>query len=192
MSSSKLIRLGGLASVLGGLLWILIWYMRLFLDPSDRAVRRLHEGQYEYLIFIPSILFMAGLAAVHVLQAQRSRQLGKRGLILLLVALALMAVGVVVESGIFAIGILLLIIGLIPFGLATLRAQVLPRWSRPLPLITSVVLLASGIISLLFNPHRDPFIEMFLATLFGIPWILLGYAVWSQTDLKIGEHEDTP
>lgn len=121
---------------------------RIFLDLSDRAARRLHEGKYEWLLSIPCILFMAGLLAFHARQVNRTGRSGKAGFIVSLVALALMAVGVVIESGLLLLGVLALILGLTAFGMATIRAKVSPGWSRFLPLPIPLVLLVGLLLGL--------------------------------------------
>jgi len=159
--------------------------MRLFQDLSDRAAGRLHEGKYEWLLFIPCILFMAGLLAFHARQANRTGQSGKAGLILSLVALALMAVGAVYESGLLLLGVLALILGLTAFGIATIRARVWPRWSRPLALLVGLTLLLAPV--LLFIVGRGTGareVELIISCLFSLGWILLGYALWSD---KVGQ-----
>ena len=177
MPPAKLTKWSGIATMLGGVLWGMIWYMRLFVDLSGRAARRFHEGEYEWLLSIPCILFMAGLFAFHARQANRTGQSGKAGFVLSLVALALMAVGVVFESGLLLLGVFALILGLTAFGVATIRAKVWPRWSRALPLLIPVVLLVALLLAFLVGRVRE--VELILSSLFGLGWILLGYALWS-------------
>jgi len=141
----------------------------------------LHEGKYEWLLSIPCILFMAGLFAFHARQANRTGRSGKAGFVLSLVALALMAVGVVVESGLLLLGVLALILGLTGFGIATIRAKVWPGWSRFLPLPIPLVLLVGLLLGLLAGRGtgaREA--ELILSSLFGLAWLLLGYALWSD------------
>ena len=181
MPPEKPTKWSGIATMLGGVLWAMIWYMRLFVDLSDRAARRFHEGKYEWLLSIPCILFMAGLFAFHARQANRTGQSGKAGFVLSLVALALMAVGVVFESGLLLLGVLALILGLTAFGIATMRAKVWPSWSRPLPLLVALILLLAPVLLFLVGRGTGAReVELTLSSLFGLAWILLGYALWSD------------
>ena len=181
MPPEKPTKCSGIATMLGGVLWAIIWYMRLFVDLSDRAARRFHEGKYEWLLAIPCIVFIGGLFAFHARQANRTGQSGKAGFVLSLVALALMAVGVVFESGLLLLGVLALILGLTAFGIATIRAKIWPGWSRFLPLLIPVVLLVALLLAFLVGRGTGAReVELILSCLFGLGWILLGYALWSD------------
>lgn len=83
-------------------------------------------------------------------------------------------------------GILICHLGLIPFGIATLRAAAPPQWSRPVPLLGALLgplIMASR---LPFSPLLglgDPVGYLLLwsgPAVFGLVWVLLGYALWSE------------
>ena len=66
------------------------------------------------------------------------------------------------------LGFAFLVLGLVLFGIATLRARVLPRWSRPLPLFMALSLTGSMPTLGILPP----------AQLFGYGWVLFGLALW--------------
>ena len=74
------------------------------------------------------------------------------------------------------VGFLVVPIGFILLGVATLRAKVLPGWRRALPLIIGLMI-TSGML-LAFGIGEAGLVISFLS--FGLGWIVLGYALWSD------------
>lgn len=80
------------------------------------------------------------------------------------------------------------------FGVGTLRAAALPRWSRGIPLILGFLLIPGFILTfpglILSFEFADAIGAFGLAGLFthitqGLGWILLGYVLWSEKDSSV-------
>ena len=177
----------------GGVLWIVSWTCNAFTADGTRAVMGLSERGWRTLLNPVLLFFMAGLAGLYVKQAGR---MGKAGLIIGEVGLMVTIVGNVVEFWVlgpadhrgwhlFLTGLVILGIGSLLFGLAALRAGRLPRLGIWLLLLWFPMVLL-GLLS------RTLGLPRFIATLgaglgfvfffvfFGLSWILLGYALWSE------------
>ncbi len=63
-----------------------------------------------------------------------------------------------------------MVIGLALVGIAALRMEVLPRWAAVLLVIGSLGMLG-------FN---DQNVQVLMAIPFGIGWLAVGYALWSE------------
>ena len=193
MTPAPLIRWSGLAAMLGGALWIALWFILRSTWSADLLT--LTYEDYNRLMPIPLLLLMSGLAGLYARQGGRSGKLGTAGAVVAFIGLVMLLAGSVVEFwigggirhgnesisqsgwGIFLLGFPVLAVGMLLFGIAALRAKVLPGWRRPLPLIiglmiTSGMLLAFGIIG-----EAGLAISVFS---FGLGWIVLGYGLWSD------------
>ncbi len=192
MSLSDLIRWGRPAAILGGALWTIDWI--LFISGhgpthinEGREVLSLDPDTWDQLSVIPLALIAFGLAALHSRQAARAGWPGKSGYAVSLVGLALWAVANLLRlpPG----GILVFVIGMALFGVGTLRAGALPRWSRGIPLILGVLLVPGFVLTfprlVLSFELADAIGAFGLAGLFthivqGLGWVLLGYVLWSE------------
>ena len=85
--------------------------------------------------------------------------------------------------------IIILAIGMVLFGVATLSAKVLPLWSRSIPLVLRVLLIPGFFLTfpgfvLDFPPfnsvHAFGLSGYFTFIAQGLGWVLLGYALWSE------------
>ena len=201
MHSAKLIRWSGLLAVLGGVLWTATLVLVAFTADGSRDVFGFSERGWRTLLQNPAMLFfMAGLIGFHAKQAGRSGSLGKSGFVVCLLALGMMLLGTITEYWVFelfygtqhpgwamtGVGFLLLPIGLLLFGIGTLKARVFSGWRRPVPFgfgLILALLILSGVALMLLSGSRSR--EGFLgALLFSISagWALLGYALWSDKD----------
>lgn len=145
------------------------------------------------------LLVPVGMVGFHVLQGHGYGREGRAGFWWVVAgSLAVVLGGVVFftlgEAGDFlqatpplvwmALGLLGLVVGLVglvvgsaSYGVATLRARVLPRWCGVAFIAFLPVALASIVLGI--------FLGIFLALLsipivFGLVWLTLGYALWSQ------------
>ena len=191
MASRRLIRWSGLAAMLGGMLWMVLMSLAALEGPTEGAYSRMNTASL--------LLLMGGLVGFHARQQSRSGTLGLAGFVVSFVALTLMFVGNVIESwisdlifadvqpgefkpgahagwGTFLVGLVLLSVGLVLFGIATIRAKVLPRWSRVLPLITGLLLALGFLVALSIGEWGFGVTVLSL----GLGWMLLGYVVWSD------------
>jgi hypothetical protein len=147
MSSENLVRTGGgLASAAAGILLLLGHLLDLGGDPEYGTVL---GGT---LVLTAHVVLVFALVALYAAQAQQSGLLGSLGMVLGVVGTTLVSGVVLVEiagasgaevdavlgggfpSALAPLGGLAFLLGLILFGIATIRAGVFPRWAG-LPLI---------------------------------------------------------
>jgi len=136
----------------------------------------------EALLVVALLLLPLGMVGFHALQSPSYGRLGRAGFWMALagpVTVALGAASYLYLGNVFgtslvwlatAVGPLLLVAGFALYGVATLQARVLPRWcgvafivALPVALVLSIPL---------------SFASLFIV--FGLVWLALGYALWSQ------------
>ncbi len=181
MSSSKLIRWGGIAAMLGGALVAVEALVSPFMES--------HVG-YHLLNFPLNALLAVGAVGLYLYQLERLGRLGKVSFYLTAGAAALTALGglgvVLLEAvfggtmpealdGIVHTLVLLVILGSLLFGMATFRANVLPRGGALLVALFSLVPLAMN-----FGGLDNPWVFLLPYALFGVGWAWLGYALLSR------------
>lgn len=177
--------------MLGGVLWA-FWYVGVPIFGER------YEGYeaYNRLMPIVLLLLMAGLSGFHA--AQRGGYGGRAGFIASFVGLALMVVGNVAEFwlfttqayaeangrqaswGLFLLGMLCLAAGSVLFGVATMRAEVLPRLGGllaalwlPVGILGSILSAVTGFLA------SDLAFSLGSSATLGAAWVVLGHAVWS-------------
>lgn len=187
MLSMTLIRWGGLAAMLGGLLWIahaiVVASMPegcigLECDMPDRSIR---DSSVAAPLFLSALLLIALGVGGLVARAQDSARfgtLGCIGLVAAVVGVGLVVTGGLVQALFFAgdfpymplvviPGGLAVIIGFLLLGIAFLKVGVLPRWAGA-PLILGTLALVG------FNDQNA---QALMAIPFGIAWVAAGYAL---------------
>lgn len=200
MTSSNLLRWGGLVGILGGLLWILFPLgTPFFMNPDQTPPGTLAHGAslayYWHLLVFPHLLLLLGLVGLHALYRTTYGRLRNVGFLISFVALVLMFIGngweMVTftfqnrESDVghlfFLAGLFALLAGSVPLGVAIMRARNDPP-SRigGLLFITALplgILLLIGLGAL--SPRSD--LGFWAATHmpYGLAWVLLGYALLS-------------
>lgn len=171
---------GGVAAVLGGVLWAV----------NAALYRGGDFGPAAGLLFLLPLLFALGLAGVYVRYAGRMQNQGNAGFVQSFAGLALLAAGLFgdltlgVEGSARAVtfGYLILTLGLVLLGFAVLKTEPLSRWNflpLALGLITPFSIIVSGV---------EP-LQVTLSALFGIGWAALGYILLS--DREAGDTERT-
>jgi hypothetical protein len=193
MSPSAAIRWGGgLTSVAAGLLLLLGHIVNLGGDPEYGTVLG------EALVLSAHALLVFALVALWAVQAERSGSLGALGMVLSILGTTLNCAAVLAEiagasgadveavvgqgvSGtITLLGGLAFLIGLILFGVATMRAGVLPRWAGPL-LILGDVVFAVGT----FAGSAALSVEVLGALITCAAFVWLGLALLSWSDISV-------
>ncbi len=192
MSASRLARWGGLAAMLGGVLWVF----------KGGAI--MLTGEQPPVVFSAALpLFAVGLVGLHACLGGRGGRLGRAGLLLAYAALA-SALVVLVGSTLAPAGWVpdadsvtpltpfIVLAGFGPFaglvllGIATLRVKAMPAPWSALPLVMGVgavpLMLVGGILELI----SERLVELPIVLL-GFAWVLLGYSVWSEKD-KVIQH----
>lgn len=182
MGSSNLIRWAGLAAMVGGVLWAL-WTVGFnfvgYGEPGTLAYER-YEA-YNRLLPLALLPVMVGFLGLHAVQRRSYGRLGRAGFIMALVGLALAVAGSVGEFWVFTmqpygeangrdaswmiylLGHLVLAIGSVLFGIATVGAKVLPGKTA-----TLFAVLGAAVV-----------LPFFGALIFAIPFTWLGHMLWS-------------
>lgn len=194
MSSLDLVRWGGLAAMLAGGAFIV-----LLLIPVAFMVLKLHPDAYGASPFniLGSVLFIAawlllvvGLAGFHTLQEERYGSIGRAGFYTVIVGTSAQIVAGVVGFGLESttleligfLGLLVVMIGLVLYGVATLQARVLPRWCGVGFIVGLPVWKSISIISAEYGgPLGATIGETLGGMLFGLLWLALGYLLWSES-----------
>ena len=206
VSVSNLIRLGALAAMVSGLLFLAgPFFFNLHFLPalSDR------DQPVLYVLFGVSLvaallLVPVGMVGFHALQRHAYGRIGLAFFWLCFVGPLLMVLGGVVfftlgEAGDVlqaspplvwvALGLLGLVVGLVSlvvgfalYGVATLQARVLPRWCGVAFIVAVPGAIASTIALALIVPE-SVFTTMFI--IFGIAWLALGYALWARREAQV-------
>ncbi len=188
MSSSTLvIRLGGLASILAGLLYFVGY-----------------AGMAELLLPVMSnlgghvVLGLAGMATLPALvgvlarDTGRSARLGTVGYMLSFIGAAVFSVGnlaegvFAVEFGVvlFGIGLMILTVGVVLLGLGMRRAKVLPAWAV-WPLVIGWVAFLPVANSPVVFGFAFFVLSLLAAGMLGVGWVAVGYALWSEDDTLV-------
>jgi hypothetical protein len=167
--SSNLVRWGGLAAMLGGVMWVVLGLGAVV------GVLQAIPGREDVVLFIVALLLTAaGLVGLHTLQKGSYGRLGQAGFYISLTAVTARILGAVVFlAGSSALewislpGTLGMLVGFVLYGFATLQARVLPRWYG-LALIVSM-------------PVSLP-LAVYGTVLFGLFLVVLGYVLWLRRD----------
>jgi hypothetical protein len=165
-----LVRWGGLAAMVGGVLWIVVFTIYAS-RPSGAGLTPPYRS-FEGLglpALISLLLVVVGLVGLHARQRGLYGRLGTSGFVLALVGAAL-----IVASGgswpLVFIAFFLLMLGSLLVGVATLLANALPRWGAVLLIVGSVVLF-------FFNTETA---QAWLALPYGVAWASVGYLLFSE------------
>ncbi len=181
---SNLIRLCGLAAMLGGALLVLGAVITAAMPrgciAEECAVRPMRDTSgLAPISILSALLVAAGLAGMVVLvrHAGRFGRLGRASLIVIAIGAALLVIGTVLNAWDSSLvpafiipGILVLISGVLLLAIAVLRSRVLPRWA-------AVLLIVGALAMLGFNDQNW---QALMAIPFGIAWVGVGYALWSS------------
>lgn len=167
MNSPKLTQWGGLAAMLGGLAGMGAG-ITFNVAAWERAGDALLPAAY--------LLTAAGLAGFHALQKEYYGRIGRGGFytatigsLSAVAATTASFVGRVELDLLHAVGALLLIVGYILYGVATLRARMLPAWC--------------GVAFIVVGPVTLFVLGNYSAIGFGAAWLTLGYALWLRRDV---------
>jgi hypothetical protein len=171
MTSSSIIRWGGIAAMLGGVFWV-VW--NLLYRVSFQAA----GGPFSHgLLLLAALLTLAGLVGLHALQGGNYGRIGRAGFYTAAVGLLAQALAALVllmgsEALLWLVapvGSLTVLVGQVLYGAATLQARVLPRWC-------GLGLIVVPPIAFYLNS------KVFYGSLalFGVLWVALGYVLWSR------------
>ncbi len=178
MKHPLLIRLGGLAAMVSGLLFVAAPLFGRYLPQAFSL------GTMEVLLVIALLLMPVGMVGFHALQRQSYGRTGGVGfwmVVLAALAVALGSASYLWWGSVFGssllclampIGPLGLVTGFLLYGVATLQARVLPGWCGVVFIIALPVALALSF----------PWSFASLFIVFGLMWLILSYVLWSHKD----------
>ncbi len=167
MGSSGLVRWGAFGLMLGGVVWLVLGLSNVF------GYLQAIPGREDVVLLIVALLLTAvGLVGLDVLQRRSYGLLGRVGFYVALASLAVRALGAgIYLAGSSALqwisypwGTIAMMVGFVAYGVATLRAGVLPRWY--------------GLALIISMPVSLP-LATYGTALFGLILVVLGYALWS-------------
>lgn len=170
MSSSKLIRASGAASVIGGLMWVV------------KGGGILLAGEQPPLVFEAAMpLFALGVVGLGARLGELKGPLGKAGVAVAYLAAASAVVAFLTELSLFiAIAGFGPYLGLVLVGSAALQAGIFPSPWSALPLAIGLggplLILSGGGLALI----DERLLEVPIV-LVGLAWVLLGYLVLAGT-----------
>ncbi len=190
MSSSNLIRWGGLATMLGGALLTIANLMGPFIVDFDNLSGSTATSAYAFhhgLLMLATLLLLAGIPGLHARQSEAAGRLGWAGFLVAFVGTALLMAhfwGQTFIAPVLAatapelidqptpllmaeimLSFLLFTLGWVLFGVSMLRARVYPRAAAGLLIVGSLIPMIGRIAG--------------SALVLGVALIWLGYALWS-------------
>ncbi len=169
MASSDLVRWGGLAAMLGGALWVIVFalYALRSSGPGLEPPYRSFEG-LGFPALLSLLLIMLGFVGLHIWRREVYGRLGTVGFVLALVgAVVLVVSGASWPMGL--VGAFALMVGSLLVGAAALVTSALPRWG-------AIVLMVGSLAFFLFNTETA---QAWFALPYGVAWIAVGYLLWA-------------
>ncbi len=173
MSPSDLIRWGGLAAMLAGVVWVVSGILAVVYQ-GEHAPGTFADYLVEGTFAVGLLLTVVGMVGLHALQKENYGRIGRAGFYTVVVASLGQVLGTVVLLAgsaalawlVFPVGVLAVLVGFVLYGAATLQARVLPRWCGVGLIVGLPVAIALG----LYGGN----------VLFGLFWLALGYLLWSR------------
>jgi hypothetical protein len=207
-TSSDLVgRLGGIAAMLGGVLWMLAVAGLTYahgLTESPRGALVLGFGALTFnrLLAFPPLLFAVGLAGVRARGSTPRGWLGKTGFVVALAGLVMASLGVVLEtwivnpdanfySPVVQAGWMVSILGLFPvlavgmvlFGLASsYTKRHLRIFVVSIGLVASLQFVAGVLSAAPTGSLAWDLVAAILNGALGLAWAVLGYVLWFDGD----------
>jgi hypothetical protein len=164
--SSVLVRLGGLAAMLAGVVYLV-----------DEILGLMNPAPYLDIMFVVAMLLvLAGMVGFHALQHGHYGSLGWTGFYTVVVGVLAQVLGLVLLlSGSMAllwlvpVATLAILVGFALYGVATLQARVLPRWCGVALIVVFPAAVALGTYAYFW---------------LGLVWLALGYVLWRKRDTE--------
>jgi len=172
VTTSNLVKWGAAGFVLGGVVWLVAGFIAAFTNLM------LSPGIVYYYValgIVARLLLGLGVVGLHTLQKGSYGSLGRAGFYTILVALAAQILGALASLAgtqalawlVSPVGLLVLIVGFVLYGAASLQARVLPRWYSVLLIIFVPVSAVLGLVLL-----GDIWL--------GAVLLVLGFVLWQQ------------
>jgi len=199
MSTAKLISWSGLISILAGVLYAL----GALLHPVGEDLAAYASPKWvpaHQVYWVSAMLMLFGLVGLYARQVEKTGWLGLVGFVLAFIGTVLVDSIFVMASTVIHLvavqapalfdqagapptfGVLVVVLGFILgyilFGVATMRAGVLPRWSGLLLIIGSAMFMISEAVPL--NASLSHLIVTIGDVIFGAGFVWMGFALWSE------------
>jgi hypothetical protein len=161
MKRTSLIRLGGLAAMVGGIAYTALSLLVPFLEPM--------------FFVLPALAALVAVAALHALQRERYGLLGTLGSLSVVIGVVLILgsnLGITeglpwpLSEVIFVVGVVVAPLGMVALGIATTAARVLPWWC-------GAALIVGG-----FGFGGSVLVGSYTNQLGGVAWTVVGYAIF--------------
>jgi hypothetical protein len=165
MSSANLIRLGGLAAIVAGILR----GVNSFVPSSTPSVA------IAILYLLTDIFILFGIIGIYGFQHQESRLWGFFGFLLAIIGIAMIRTGAIAGVNLYPIGASTFTVGLSLFAIGAWIAKKLPRWVSVCWVLSTIV----GFIGY-FIPSLS-LLFVISGVIFGIGFAGAGIEVWSAT-----------
>jgi hypothetical protein len=168
MSSANLIRFGGLAAMIAGLLRGVNSFL-----PSSSGLTS------ELLYLLTDIFLVFGVIGLYGFQHQESGWWGFWGFVLAIIGITVIRTGIIAGVKMYAIGALIFAAGLILLALGSWVANKLPRWVAGLWIFSTML----GFIGY-FLPGFSVLFAI-SGVLFGVGFAVGGLQVWLATSRSL-------
>jgi hypothetical protein len=169
MSSANLIRLGGLAAIVAGILR----GVNSFVPSSTSSVAIV------ILYLLTDIFILFGIIGIYSFQHQESGLWGGFGFLLAIVGIAIIRTGTISEVSLYSIGALIFTAGLSLFAVGSWLARKLPCWVSVFWVLSTIV----GVIGY-FIPGVS-LLFVISGVIFGIGFAGAGIKIWSVTSKQL-------
>jgi hypothetical protein len=222
MSTAKLIRWSGLSLMLGGIIGAVGLLIHPPADTAVYALYPLWVPAH-LLAGIASLLIALGLVGLYARQLEKVGLAGLIGFVLTFVGITLGGgVAIFIDVVVFpfsaargldwlntpngalrtssafqltaGLGALSLLLGLLLFAIATLRARLLPRWgawlvilSIPLGIVAGVIISFVGALS----PENLQTLFDIVVGVLSLGWVAWGWALWSEKTETVAQAKPT-
>jgi hypothetical protein len=165
MSSTNLIRLGGLSAIVAGILR----GINSFLPSSNPNVT------ISILYLLTDIFLLFGIMGIYGFQHQESRVWGLCGFLLAIVGIAIIRTGSIAGINLYPSGASIFTVGMSLFAVGSWIAKELPRWVSVLWVLSTIV----GFMGY-FIPGLD-LLFVISGVIFGIGFAGAGIKIWAST-----------
>ena len=165
MSSRNLIRLGGLATIVAGILRGINSFLSS-INPN---------ATISILYLLTDIFLLFGMMGIYSFQHQQSRSWGFFGFILAIVGIAIIRTGSISGVNLYPIGASIFTVGMSLLAVGSWLANKLPQWVSILWVLSTIV----GFMGY-FIPSLNLLFVM-SGVIFGIGFAGAGMKIWSST-----------
>ncbi len=165
MSSTNLIRWGGLAAIIAGIMR----GVNSFLPSSLPSVT------LELLYLLTDIFIILGMIGLYGFQHQESKLWGFWGFLLAIIGIGVIRTGTISGVKMYAIGASIFVVGLSLFAIGSWIAHKLPRWIAVVWILSTII----GFVGYFLPVFSLLFVVS--GVLFGVGFAGAGFQAWSKT-----------